>query len=343
MKDKVSKISKGWVADQKNNFSGVLTVFNLDEILFNQTSGLRNKSEELPNTTDTAFAMASGTKLFTGIAVCKLIESGKLAIDTLLHDVVKHDLGQIDKRVTIRHLLTHTSGIGDYIDEDVDDMDELLEALYAKYPPHLWTSMEYYLQMTINLPPKFAPGERYAYSNSGYVLLGLVVEAVSGKSYQRFVMDEIITPLNLTHTGFYRSDKLPANTAFGYLEDGRTNVHSLPIHGGSDGGLYSCAADLNKLWRAIFTGNVLGVEMLEAFLAPHIEIGTDDDESVESYGFGVYRYTVGDRKVHFAVGGDSGVGFLTAYYPHNNVSVSCFSNTGWLGFYGLLKSLLDVD
>jgi len=344
MKDKINKIVKEWLTDQESAFSGTLAAFSPDETLFAQASGLRNKSEELPNTTDTAFAMASGTKLFTGIAVCKLIESGKLAIDALLHDVVKHDLGQIDKGVTIRHLLTHTSGVGDYIDEDADDMDELLDALYAKYPPHLWTSMEYYLQMTTHLPPKFAPGERYAYSNSGYVLLGLVVEAVSGKSYQCFVMDEIITPLGLVRTGFYRSDLLPANTALGYLEDGRTNVHSLPVHGGADGGLYSCAADINKLWRAIFSGKVLGAKMLETFLMPHVEIDIDDDDgSVESYGFGVYHYTHGGKNAYFAVGGDSGVGFVTAYYPHSKVSVVCFSNTGWLGFYDLMHSLVDVD
>jgi CubicO group peptidase (beta-lactamase class C family) len=247
MRDKTKIITKEWIADQENGFSGVLTVFDSNEIIFNQASGFRNISEELPNVTDTAFAIASGTKLFTGIAVCKLIESGKLALDTLLCDIVKQDLGQIDKSVTIRHLLTHTSGIGDYIDEEADDIDELLETLYTKYPPHLWTNMEYYLQMTTHLPPKFVPGERYSYSNSGYVLLGLVVEAASGKSYQDFVMDEIITPLELTRSGFYRSDNLPANTALGYLEDGRTNVHCLPVHGGADGGLYSCATDMDKL------------------------------------------------------------------------------------------------
>ena len=344
MKDKISEITKKWVADQDNDFSGTLTVFDANGIIFNQASGFRNKAEELPNTPDTAFAMASGTKLFTGIAVCKLIESGKIALDTLLCEVVKHDLGKISQGVTIRHLLTHTSGVGDYIDEDADDMDERLKSLYAKYPPHLWVNMEYYLQMTTHLPPKFAPGTSYAYSNSGYVLLGLVIEAISGKPYQNFVMDEIITPLNLNRTGFFRSDNLPANTAIGYLEDGRTNIHSLPVRGGSDGGLYSCTADINKLWRAIFAGKVLSLEMQDVFLTPHIEIDTDEDDgSKESYCLGVYLYSKDGKKAHFAVGGDSGVGFLTAYYPHNSVSVSCFSNTGWLGFYDLVDSLIDVD
>jgi hypothetical protein len=81
--------------------------------------------------------------------------------------------------------------------------------------------------------------------------------------------------------------------------------------------------------------------MLESFLTPHIEIDTDDDNgSVESYGLGVYLYSKGGKTAYFAVGGDSGVGFLTAYYPHNDIVVSCFSNTGWLEFYRLIDSLL---
>ena len=95
MRDKIKIITEEWIADQENDFSGVLTVFDTNEIIFNQVSGFRNISEKLPNVKDTAFAIASGTKLFTGIAVCKLIESGELALDTLLCDIVRHDLGKI--------------------------------------------------------------------------------------------------------------------------------------------------------------------------------------------------------------------------------------------------------
>ena len=164
-----------------NDFSGVFSVSDNKGILFEKCCGFRNRSENLLNNIDTAFGIASGTKLFTGLGVCKLIDDKKLSLDDKLCDILPYDLGQIDKRVTIFHLLTHTSGIGDYIDEEADSGDEdQLQALYNKYPVYLWERLEYYLPMTTPIPAKFEPGARYGYSNSGFVLLGLIIEAVSG-------------------------------------------------------------------------------------------------------------------------------------------------------------------
>ena len=115
----------------------------------------------------------------------------------------------------------------------------------------------------------------------------------------------------------------------------------MPIIGGSDGGLYTCAEDLDKLWRAIFSHGILSQEMTDAFLKSYITIDEDDD-SAESYGLGIYLYSSGGKLAHFAVGGDSGVGFYTAYYPKTETVISCFSNTGWLGFYDLIDKLLPV-
>jgi len=337
-----------WLEDNEEELSGVFSVFGTNGLLFQQTNGHRNKAEELPNTADTAFGIASGTKLFTGLAVCKLIDEGKLSLEDKICDILSSDLGQIDKRVTVFHLLTHTSGVGDYIDEDAEDSEENIQALYDTHPVQLWTRLEYYLQMITPLPPKFEPGERYSYSNSGFVLLGLVVEAVSGLSYQQFVLDNIITACNLTHTGFYRMDSLPPNTALGYLQDEateewRTNIFSMPILGGSDGGLFTCANDLEKLWRAVFSNKILSEDMTAAFLKSYQTIMEDEDDgSVESYGLGIYSYAKDSKIAYFAVGGDSGVGFCTAYYPASGISVSCFSNTGWMAFYCLIDSLLDI-
>jgi CubicO group peptidase (beta-lactamase class C family) len=188
-----------------------------------------------------------------------------------------------------------------------------------------------------DLPPKFEPGARYAYSNSGYVLLGLVVEAASGVSFQQFVQDEIIMPCGLTHTGFYRLDALPDNTALGYMEDEdtgewRVNTKDLPVIGGSDGGMYSCTADMDTLWRALFDGKILSPAMTAAFLKPHAIIEVDEaEDTVESYGLGVYLYKDGDKTFYFIMGVDSGVGFFSGYYPATKTVVSAFSNTGYQG------------
>ena len=329
MKKTIQDIFNNWISDKGEGFSGVFSVSGPEGIIFQQACGYRNRAEELPNMMDTAFAIASGTKMFTGLAICKLIDDSKLSLQDKLCDLLPYDLVQIDRDVTVFHLLTHTSGVGDYIDEDSEDINAQLQALYDTYPAHLWTRLEYYLQMITPLPPKFEPGERYGYSNSGFVLLGLVVEAVSGMSYQQFVQENIIAPCELIHTGFYRMDCLPANTALGYIQDENTgqwhtNIFSMPILGGSDGGLFTCAADLDKLWRAVFANRILSKEMTQSFLALQVMIDEDDGES---YGLGVYRILEDGKTSYYAVGGDSGVVFFTAYFPQSKVTVSALGNT----------------
>lgn len=321
----IEKIWNNW--DSANAFSGVFSVMDENSVIFEKTCGFRNRSEELPNNRDTAFGIASGTKLFTGLAVCKLIDAGKLTLDDKLCDILPYNLGKIDKRVSVFHLLTHTSGIGDYLDEEAPDSYEHEQELCNKYPVYLWEQLDYYLKMITPLAAKFEPGERFGYSNAGFIMLGLVVEAVSGMPYQQFVNDEIIVPLKLQHTGFYRMDELPANTAFGYIGGNesnflRTNIFSLPVIGGSDGGLFTCAKDLDTLWRAVFSGLLLSENMLVTFLKNHVS-----RDSCKSYGLGVYRYETSNDVAYYTVGGDFGVDFFTAYFPQKRISASALGNT----------------
>ncbi|MCL2376560.1 MAG: beta-lactamase family protein [Defluviitaleaceae bacterium] len=341
MRNSIQNIYNAWCDDKE--FSGVFSVTGPDGVIFQQAGGYRNKAEKLPNEVDTAFGIASGTKLFTGLAVCKLIGEGKLSPEDKLWDLLPYDLGQIDKRVTVHHLLTHTSGVGDYIDEEAEDSEEQLAALNNKYPCYLWKRLEYYLQMITHLPPKFEPGVRYGYSNAGYILLGLAVEAVSDMPYQQFVQENIITPCELQRTGFYPMDSLPGNTAFGYIcdettKEWRTNIFDMPIIGGSDGGLFTCAQDLDKLWRAIFANEILSENMTQTFLKQHVVM---DEEDGESYGLGVYSLVDGDKGVYYAVGGDAGVAFFTAYFPQTKTVASALANTN-TGIYSLISDLFDV-
>lgn len=303
--------------NESDIFSGVFSVRNENGVVFEKCCGYRNLAEKLPNNSNTAFGIASGTKLFTGLAVCKLIDDGKLSLNDKLWDVLPYNLGEIDKSVTILHLLTHTSGIGDYLDEEDPDSYEKEQELCNKYPVYLWENLEYYLPMITPLPKKFEPGARFGYSNAGFIMLGLAIEAASERSYQQFVTDEIIFPLNLCHTGFYRMDELPANTAYGYM-DGKSNIYSLPIVGGSDGGLFTCAEDLDTLWRSIFSGKLLSEDMLKDFIKPHM---------TENYGLGVYRHEENGSIAYYAVGGDFGVDFFTAYFPALKISASALGNT----------------
>jgi len=342
--ERFNKVWNSW--SDADSFSGVFSVSCEQGIIFEKCCGFRNRSDNLPVNSDTAFGIASGTKMFTGLAVCKLIDDKKLSLTDRLWDVLPYDLGQIDKGVTIFHLLTHTSGIGDYIDEEAENCMEQLQSLYEKYPVYLWERLEYYLQMITPLPPKFEPGTRYGYSNAGFVMLGLVIEAISGIPYQQFVQETIIAPCRLDHTGYYRMDALPVNTAYGYIQDDdtelwRTNMFSMPIIGGSDGGLYTCAKDLDRIWRAVFSNVILSADTAQLFLKPQVDMGGEDEHN-GYYGLGVYIKLTNDKNpIYFAVGGDFGVNFFTAYFPAKQIVASALANTE-LNNYPLLDALFSL-
>lgn len=342
MKQQMITTFNQWNSDQQ--FSGVFSVSGRDGVIAQQACGHRNKAERLPNRCDTAFAIASGTKFFTGLAVCKLIDEGRLKPTDTIGETLQGDLGTIDKNITIHQLLTHTSGVGDYIDEDSPTCYEDMMALYSTYPVHLWEHLSYYLQMSNRLPAKFAPGQRYGYSNTGFVLLGLVVESVTRLSFQQYVTDAIIAPCGLKHTGFYRTNRLPANTALGYCHDDAaqewyTNYFCIPVRGGSDGGLYTCAQDLDILWRKVMNDEVLSGTMMERFLKVHVAI---NEAQNRYYSLGMYQCKTADQSVYYAVGGDFGVDFFTAYFPKNELVISALGNTErntWPLFMKMLESV----
>jgi len=154
----MKRVFDKFLEEHEGDFSGLLSASSSDGVVFQLANGFRNRAEKLPIDENTIFGVASVTKLFTGLAVCKLIEEGDLSLEDKLCDIVKFDLGQVDKNITIFQLLTHTHGAGEYFNRE----------LHNKYPTQLWENLDYYLQLITPLPPKFAPKERYDYSNSGY-------------------------------------------------------------------------------------------------------------------------------------------------------------------------------
>ena len=339
-----NNIWNGW--DDAENFSGMFSVSGEQGVIFEKFSGLRNRSENLLINPDTAFGIASGTKMFTGLAICKLIDHKRLSLRDRIWDLLPYDLGKIDKRVTVFHLLTHTSGIGDYIDEEADNDTQQLQALYDQYPVYLWERLEYYLPMITPLTPKFEPGARFGYSNAGFVMLGLIIEAISGLTYQQFMQYNIITPLGLTHTGFFRLDDLPANTAYGYIRDEKTqklrsNIYCMPVIGGSDGGLFTSAKDIDRVWRALCSNEILSEGMTISFLKPRVKM-READEDHGYYGLGVYVEKKADgNHVYYAVGGDFGVEFFTAYFPKQKITASLLANNTESKGFRLLNTILN--
>ncbi|MBE2181899.1 MAG: beta-lactamase family protein, partial [Anaerolineae bacterium] len=215
-----------YLLDEKP-FSGVVHIREGRAPIFSRAYGFADKANARPNNLDTKFAVASGSKTFTAAAICYLVDNGKLSFDALLSDCLPGLFPQFDPAVTVHHLLTHTSGIPDYFDED--EMDDY-GALWAEIPMYNIRKPADFLPLFQHLPMKFAPGGRFAYNNSGYIVLGLIVEQASGMAYNDYVQKSIFEPFGMTGSGFYETDRQPENTAYGYIrcEDGgwRTNFFS---------------------------------------------------------------------------------------------------------------------
>src|SRR5437773_7969633 len=171
------------IADQ-NEFSGVVSVDRGGQTEFVKAYGLAHRAHQIPNTVRARFAIASGTKGLTALTVVSLINDNALTMSTTARSVLGTDLPLIGDDVTIEHLLAHRSGIGDYLDEEAgDDVTDYLLTV----PPQDLATTEGYLAVLGGYPAKFPPGERFSYCNSGYVVLALIAERISGVAFGQLV------------------------------------------------------------------------------------------------------------------------------------------------------------
>jgi CubicO group peptidase (beta-lactamase class C family) len=301
-------------------FSGVVRVDRGDTVELAKAYGLAHRGYGIPNEVDTRFAIASGTKGLTALAVVTLIEEGSLELSTTARSVLGADLPLIDDAVTVEQLLAHRSGIGDYLDEE--DEPDLADYLMP-VPVHALATTEQYLAVLDGHATKFAPGKRFSYSNGGYVVLALIAERASGIPFHDLVQQRVCAPAGMIDTEFLRSDELPGRTAHGYVEiDGawRTNVHHLPVRGSGDGGIYSTVADMSELWRAFFAGRIVPESWVQEMVRPH-----SDEAAGMRYGLGFWLHESTD--IVMLVGSDTGVSFRTVHDPHTGLTHTVVSNT----------------
>ncbi|WP_097043457.1 serine hydrolase domain-containing protein [Terribacillus aidingensis] len=305
----------------KVDFSGAAYVEGVHEQGFFQ-SGYRNKQEKLLFDEHTRFGIASGAKIFTAVAIAKLVEQGKLTFSKRLRDCLAMEFPNFHSDITIHHLLTHTSGMPDYFEEE--EMDDF-EALWEQLPMYRVRSGSDFLSLFQEKPMKFLPGDRFYYNNAAFIVLGLVVEELSGDSFAAFVQKHIFDSAGMTDAGYFSFDKLPGNTAIGYIkeEDGyRSNIYALPVKGGADGGVYVSVIDMARFWDALFQHKLLAAEITEKLLHPHMEV---DKES--AYGYGIWMKKSANKiKKYYVIGFDPGVSFHSAYYPEAGQKVVVSSN-----------------
>lgn len=314
------------------DFSGV--AYLQKEETWTAARGFANRADERPNAVDTRFGIASGSKLFTAVAVCQLVEEGKLDFGDKLSELLPQAFSKFN--VTIHQLLTHTSGLPDYFDEQV--MDDF-EDLWKQHPMYLMQTASDFIPLFKDQPMMFEPGESFHYNNAGFIALGLIVEQVTGKEFADVVEERIFAPAKMQNSGYFRLDRLPGQTALGYIEeDGlwRTNQYAIPIRGGADGGAYVTANDMANFWNSLMDGTLVAKQMVDKMLKIHAS-GEDG-----AYGYGVWiQKTTEDILKYHVMGYDPGVSFHSAFYPADGSVLTVLSNkgTGAYDITGIIEEL----
>jgi CubicO group peptidase (beta-lactamase class C family) len=230
------------VLSQKDHFSGTVLLAKGEQTLFLESYGFASKEFNVPNTADTKYNLGSINKIFTQIALMQLRDEGKIDFAKTLRTYLPDYPSAVADRITIEQMIRHTSGLGDffgpeYIDLSKDKLRRLSD----------------YLPLFVDKPLEFEPGARSRYSNAGYILLGLVVEKLSGMTYDDYVRAKIFAPLGMNDTAAYESEAIVPKRAVGYMRGGdgvlRANLYTRPGRGSSAGGGYSTVHDLLKLTR----------------------------------------------------------------------------------------------
>ncbi|GAA0942067.1 serine hydrolase domain-containing protein [Kribbella koreensis] len=302
----------------ETGFSGVVWVDRGGEIEFAKAYGLANRAYQVANTVDTRFGIASGSKGFTALAVVSLVREGVLGLGTTARSLLGGDLPLIADDVTVEHLLTHTSGIGDYLDEEAGG--EITD--YFVGAAHELTTTEAFLPLLEGHPAKFKAGERFSYCNGGFVVLALLAERAAGVGYHELVRERVLGPAGMARTDFLRGDELPGDAAVGYLPiEGvdRSNVFHLPVMASGDGGIHSTAEDISKFWRALFAGAIVGA--VDEVVRPRVDL----PEQGRRYGLGFWLDERTDTVM--LVGSDAGVSFKSAHDPRTGTTRTVLSNT----------------
>jgi len=225
---------------KNGDFSGVVLVARGGVPQFERAYGMADREAGRPNNLETAFNVGSINKFFTAISIRQLAAAGQLDLDsTLARAWPDYPNQDVARRVTIRQILDHRSGIG----------GNIFGAPPGKTRHDVLTLSDYF-QLFKDLPLQFEPGSRQQYSNAGYIVLGLLIERLSGTSYYDYVQRHIFAPAGMMRTASWRVDSLPPNTATGYSAEGR-NTDLLPGRGSSAGGGYSTTHDLLRLLNAL--------------------------------------------------------------------------------------------
>lgn len=309
---RMDQVVQSYVTDQQ--FMGSILVAQHGKVLLDKGYGCANLEWQIPNSPITKFRIASLTKQFTAVAILLLEERGQLKITDLLNQYMP-DAPVAWEKVSIFHLLNHTSGIPNY----TRFADFAAFTISAKTP-------EQQIAYFRDKPLEFNPGANFEYNNSGYVLLGYLIEKITGQSYEDFIVSQIFKPLSMNNSGYDNNADVLPSRASGYKvgDKGIMNAEyldmSIPYSAGS---LYSTTQDLLQWQNALFGGKILSAESLDKMLKPFIN----------HYGLGVIIQSLEGHQVVMHAGGTSGFNTYMIYAPHDDLTIIVLANLisfGWV-------------
>lgn len=298
---------------EEDRFSGAILITHSGEPIYESVHGLACKRYDVPNRIDTKFNLGSMDKMFTGVAIGQLAQEGRLSFDDKVGKYLPdYPNEEVREKVTIHQLLTHTSGLGNY-------WDELFDSKWWEV-----RTVQQYADLFAEKPLEFEPGARFSYSNAGPIVLGLIIEEISGQSYYDYVRQHIYEPAGMINSGCFEVDKDEPNLAIGYTHmdyDGsvdpdhwRNNLFLHAIKGGPAGGGYSTVGDLVKFAAALQSNVLLNEEYTDIVTTGKVPMGPDAK----------YAYLFGDET-------ENGQRFIghNGGAPGINAELAIFTNSGY--------------
>jgi CubicO group peptidase (beta-lactamase class C family) len=318
--DKLDKLISTYA--EYGKFNGSVLVAEKGNVIYKKGFGLADMEWNIPNQPDTKHRLGSITKQFTALLIMQLVEQGKLKLDvpisTYLPDYPKQNAGVI----TIHHLLTHTSGIPNMTS---------FPGFLKNVSRNAYTPVQL-VNMSADSTLQFKPGERFAYSNSGYLVLGYIIEKVTGKSYKQVLQENILTPLGMLGTGYDHHETLLKNRASGYEKNGRhyVNAHFIDMsvpH--AAGAMYSTVEDLYRWDQALYGNQLLRKENVELLITKHIQSGGSNHYG---YGWGIGDIPLGNTGERIGTighgGGINGFNTQITRIPSDKSFIVLLNNTG---------------
>jgi CubicO group peptidase (beta-lactamase class C family) len=300
-------------------FSGVVRVDHGGRTEVMAAYGLADRAHGIAMTSAHQLGTASVTKGFTALTILSIVSEGSLELATPARSVLGSDLPLIDDQVTVEHLLSHRSGIGDYLDESsIVSSDDYVMPV----PVHRLENSEDYLPLLDACAAVSEPGSAFEYNNGGFVVLALIAERVAQVPFHELVAERVWEPAGMAQTAFLRSDELPGTAAVGYLDAARprTNVLHLPVRGSGDGGAFTTVSDMSAFWDALLAGRIVPERWVAEMLAPrHEPFGRE-----LGYGLGVWLHAGDVLELH---GYDAGVSYRSFHHPASKSTWTVGSNT----------------